>query len=102
MTTRCSGTETPIWRRERRRPSTEQAEDELLEGLGVAALIAGGQDLGPKCTAAGPRNLHRGGHAANVDVAPVEAVRELGIMLAQMGLPFAETDAGEDHAEQLV
>ena len=79
----------------------KQAEDELLGRLGVAALIAGGQHLGAERAAGGARNLHRGGHAADVDVALVEAVGELGVMLAQMGLPFAETDAGEDHAEQL-
>ena len=35
------------------------------------------------------------------DVAPVEAVGELGFMVTQVGLPFTETDAGKDHSEQL-
>ena len=39
--------------------------------------------------------------AADVDVALEEPVGEFGVMVAQMGPAFPETDAGEDHAEQL-
>ena len=79
----------------------ERGEDVFLGRLGAAPVTAGGQHLGTERAAAGVWEPHRVGHAADVGDALEDPVGELRVVVAQMGSPFPETDAGEHHAEQL-